>query len=243
MTTRQKETDAERGGLEAWAETEVTLQPDRLLAQVEIYEETILLRQYLGNTAWVKRISAEDLADAFAGDIEFATGLLPPETLWHRRSHERNETALWRGPRMWKVAVQTEPFQPADRYTIPMPGLVFVCNGGNAPKAYAAKERPTSEDDILYRIPTYNVFATGGVCSGSHRFPQNVNDIPESFFQSRFSKTGDHRGRSKKHPEQLIELWKELDGQEEFPLEDLVPQTTVKAVMHPDSNTGGGWNA
>ena len=226
---------------ERWAQPDIEMEPDRLLAQVEIYEENILVRQFIRDTAWVKRISAEDLADAFAGDIEFSTGLLPPDALWHRRSHDQNETALWRPPANWSVAVQTEPFQPAERFNLPMPGLVFLCSPGRPPKAYAAKERPTTEVEVLYKIPTYNVFRDGGVCPGSHTFPQNVNDIPESFFESRFSRTGDHRRRSVKHPENLIELWKELDGQEEFPLDDLVAQATVGAIIRPTRDNPNPW--
>ena len=55
--------------------------------------------------------------------------------------------------------------------------------------------------------------------------------MPESFFRSFFSLTGDSRERSKKHPDNLQALWEELDGKTEYPVEDLVPQCTVGQAM------------
>ena len=79
--------------------------------------------------------------------------------------------------------------------------------------------------------PAFNVFRDGRVCPGSHRFPEQVGRIPESFFQSFFSLTGDSQGRSKQHPDNLQALWEELDGKAEYPVEDLVPQCTVGHAM------------
>ena len=47
-------------------------------------------------------------------------------------------------------------------------------------------------------MPAFNVFRDGRVCPGSHSFPDEVGLIPESFFQSYFSLTGDTRERSKR---------------------------------------------
>ena len=89
-----------------------------------------------------------------------------------------------------------------------MPGLVFVCSPGRAPWVYAAKSRPTGAEQQLYRAPAFNVFSDGRACPGSHKFPEEVGLIPESFFPL----TGDTRDRSKKHPGNLLTLWEELDG-------------------------------
>ena len=118
-----------------------------------------------------------------------------------------------------------------------MPGLVFVCSPGRAPWVYAAAGRPTNPEETLYRIPTFNVFGDGRVCPGSHRFPEDISRIPESFFESFFSTTGDSRQRSYKHPDALADLWAELNGQDEYPLDDLVPQCSVEEAMA--TSTGG----
>ena len=139
--------------------------------------------------------------------------------------------ALWRPPQVWSVALQREAFKPPARLRLPMPGLVFVCSPGRAPWVYAATSRPTDAEQRLFRAPAFNVFRDGRVCPGSHKFPEEVGLIPESFFQSYFSLTGDSRDRSKKHADNLIALWEELDGKTEYPMEDLVPQCTVGQAM------------
>ncbi len=110
-------------------------------------------------------------------------------------------------------------------------GVGFVCSPGRAPWVYAALERPVNGKQQLYRAPAFNVFRDGRVCPGSHRFPEDAGPIPESFFQSFLSLTGDTRERSKQHPDDLKALWEELDGKAEYPVEDLVPQCTVGHVM------------
>ena len=90
---------------------------------------------------------------------------------------------------------------------------------------------PATRMQRLYRTPAFNVFRDGRVCPGSHKFPEEVGLIPESFFQSFFSLTGDTKERSKKHPDNLQSLWEELDGETEYPAEDLVPQCTVADAM------------
>ena len=124
------------------------------------------------------------------------------------------------------------------RRSSPPPGSGFPCRGWSSsarraasPWVYAATSRPTDAEQQLFRAPAFNVFRDGRVCPGSHRFPEEVGLIPESFFQSYFSLTGDSRDRSKKHPDNLQALWEEIDGQTEYPTEDLVPQCTVGQAM------------
>ena len=204
---------------------------DDLKVQLEVYGETILLRGFDGDSFWVRTVSADEIANVFTQHLGFSSGLLPKEALWWGQGETGQVVALWRPPQVWPVALQREAFKPPARLRIPMPGLVFVCSPGRAPWVYAALNRPTDPDDRLYRMPAFNVFRDGRVCPGSHRFPEDVGQIPESFFRSFFSGTGDTRERSKKHPENLHALWEELDGKTEYPVEDLVPQCTVAHAM------------
>ena len=111
-------------------------------------------------------------------------GCLPRDALWWNQGETGQVVALWRPPQVWPVALQREAFKPPARLRLPMPGLVFVCSPGRAPWVYAALGRPTHPDEQLYRIPAFNVFGDGRVCPGSHRFPEEVGQIPESFFRS-----------------------------------------------------------
>jgi hypothetical protein len=109
-----------------------------------------------------------------------------------------------------------------------MPALVFICPpAAQAPYVFAAAARPRSLDEQLYHCPLFNIFRNGRVCPGTHVFPRDPARIPEDFFRSYFSPTGDSRGRSRGHPDDLLALWNELHGQAAFPLDDLVPALRV----------------
>ena len=204
---------------------------DDLKLQLEVYGETILLRGFENDAAWVRTVSADEIANVFTQHLGFSSGLLPEETLWWGQGETGQVVGLWRPPQVSSVALQREAFKPPARLRLPMPGLVFVCSPGRAPWVYAATSRPTDPEQQLFRAPAFNVFRDGRVCPGSHRFPEDVGLIPESFFQSYFSLTGDSRDRSKKHADNLQALWEEIDGTTAYPAEDLVPQCTVAQAM------------
>ena len=172
---------------------------DQLQAQLEVYGETLLLRGFEGDSAWVRTVSSDEIANVFTGHLGFSSGLLPEDALWWNQGETGQVVALWRPPQVWPAALQREAFQPPARLRLPMPGLVFVCSPGRAPWVYAALERPSNPEQQLYRAPAFNVFRDGRTCPGSHRFPEDVGRIPESFF----SLTGDSNDRSKKHPDNL----------------------------------------
>ena len=204
---------------------------DQLQVQLEVYNETVLLRGFEGDHTWVRTVSADEIANVFTRHLGFSSGLLPENALWWGQGETGQMVALWRPPQVWPVALQREAFQPPARLRIPMPGLVFVCSPARAPWVYAALERPTNPGQQLFRTPAFNVFRDGRTCPGSHRFSEEVGRIPESFFQSFFSLTGDTGDRSKRHPDNLQALWEEIDGKPHYPVEDLVPQCTVGQVI------------
>jgi hypothetical protein len=97
---------------------------------------------------------------------------------------------------------------------------------------FAAKRRPRALEEQLYRTPTYNVFESGQVCTGSHAFPDDPGRVPEEFYRSYFSEVGSTgRGRSVRHPDDVGRLWAELHGKPAYPLDDLVPHLTVADAM------------
>ena len=95
------------------------------------------------------------------------------------------------------------------RRSSPPPGSGFPCRGWSSSARRAARpgstpqrSRPTDAEQHLFRAPAFNVFRDGRVCPGSHRFPEEVGLIPESFFQSYFSLTGDSPGPLEEAPRQ-----------------------------------------
>ena len=111
---------------------------DTLQMQLEVYKETILLRGFENDAAWVRTVSADGIANVFTQHLGFSSGLLPDEALWWNQGETGQVVALWRPPQVWSVALQREAFKPPARLRLPMPGLVFVCSPGRAPWVYAA---------------------------------------------------------------------------------------------------------
>ena len=239
MTTASEIHEIQWAGLD-----QMEVPRDELQMQIEIYKESILIRKMNQSAVKVMMISADDIADTLAQHTKYESGMLPTDTLWWKKSHTVLITALWKPPQVWAMALQTEPFKPPTRLNLPMPGLVFLCSPNRSPWVFAAKKKPEGPNEILFKTPTFNVFRDGRVCPGNHEFPSQPEEVPKSFFQSFFSRTGDSHNRSQKHPTDLQELWQEIDGKEEYPLEDLLPQCTVADAMGlPESNTtrSAGW--
>ena len=131
---------------------------DQLQVQLEVYQETVLLRGFEADRNWVRTVSADEIANVFIRHLGFSSGLLPDNALWWNQGDTGQMVALWRPPQVWPVALQREAFQPPARLRLPMPGLVFVCSPGRAPWVYAALKRPTDPEQQLYRAPAFNVF-------------------------------------------------------------------------------------
>ena len=204
---------------------------DTLKAVLEFYEENLVLRTIDQASVTLRYLSPDEIARALSGQITIASGLLPPDTLWWKSDATGATTAVWREPRVWRTALMRTPFEPPESFDLPMPGLIFAFKTGQPPRTYAATQRPTSRDQPLFHVPTFNVFSDGRICPGTHKFPQNPHEVPESFFDSFFSLTGDTMNRSKRHNGNIISLWEEINGKPHYPDQDLVQFTTLGKAM------------
>lgn len=209
------------------------LEEDPLRLRIDFHDESVIMRDFADGVTRTRLVSALEVAHVLARELDLDTGLLPREALWWAKTAAGVRVAVWREPKAWTVRLRERYDAKPRRMRLPMPGLVFVCLPGRQPPyVFAAKRRPKDPTDVLYRCPTWNVFDTGRVCTGSHEFPADASKVPEAFFESYFSaveSTG--RGRSRRHPDDLGALWSELRGQQSFPLDDLVPHGTVADVM------------
>mgnify|MGYP001610619094 FL=1 len=205
--------------------------PDQLKLRLDFYEEAIVMIAFEDRQNTIRLVSATDVALAIARDSEFSSGFLPKDALWWRSSRTGQEVAVWRPPKVWRVALMAEPLKPPRRFSLPMPGLVFICSRGHPPGVWAAKRRPASPEDLVYKAPAFNIFSSGLSCQGTHHYGADLNQLPEEFFRAFFSPTGDTRGRSNKHPDNLLALWEELDGREKYPNDDLVQHGRVKDLL------------
>jgi hypothetical protein len=204
---------------------------DALQCRLDFYEDTVVLFWLEDGVITTRVVSARDISMALLSEIPMYSGVLPEGALFWGQSKRGMEIGLWRSPRVWQVALELEAFKAPKRFKIPMPGLIFVCSSGFAPRVYAAKKRPTHRSTPIYHAPLFNLFRDGRSCPGTHKFPKAVEEMPESFFMSFFTATADHTGRSKKYPGNLLGLWEELDGKSSYPLKDLEPLGTVEDIM------------
>ena len=69
---------------------------DDLKVQLEVYGETILLRGFESDSAWVRTVSADEIANVFTQHLGFSSGLLPQEALWWGQGETGQVVALWR---------------------------------------------------------------------------------------------------------------------------------------------------
>jgi hypothetical protein len=200
---------------------------DRLSLRLDFYTEAIVMQTFNNAEGSFRMISPHDLVKSLAQELPFSSGLLPENVLWWMHDKEGAVTAIWVEPGIKRLALQLDYKKPPKRYDVPLPGLIFLCRPASPPRVYAAYNRPRGLKDKVYKAPLANVYNDGRSCPGTNNYPQNVGGIPDSFFKSFFTKAADLEGRSKKHPKDITEMWKELDGKKQYPLLDLFYHGTV----------------
>ncbi len=217
----------------SWAvPEELGIPPDQLRLRLDFFHQAVEMTFFQDETVTSKVVSAMDVAHALASELSFGSGLLPPNTLWWRSTRSGTVVALYEAPRIRILALQTNIKKPPKRYSIPLPGLIFLCQPGTPPWVYAVTRKPTKESDIVYKAPMANIFANGRSCLGSHKYPNRVADMAESFLTSFFSATADLHNRSVKFPQNVIHLWEFLDKKKTFPMTDLVKLGTISDLMN-----------
>ncbi len=197
---------------------------DKLICRLDFYDEAIVMQDIEVKGGAFRIISAHDLAHAVASELSFTSGLLPMNTLWWTNTRSGPRIAIWVEPGVRRLALVKEYGKPPQRFNIPLPGLIFLCSQGKPPGVWAALRRPKGPKDKIYHAPLPNIYFDGLSCPGSNKYPDLIEDIPDSFFQSFFTHAVNSGDRSKKYPNDVTGLWKELDKEkkETFPVSDLV---------------------
>ena len=204
---------------------------DPLICRLDFHHQAVVMTLFDGDMVDTKVVSALDVAHALASDLSFGSGLLPPNTLWWSNTRRGPIFALYVEPKIRKFALLVDANKPPRRFTLPMPGFIFLCTPGQAPWVFAVKKRPTKETDVVYRSPLCNIHENGRSCAGTHRYPNRVADMVNSFFTSFYTATADLRNRSLMFPNNVVSLWEHLDKKKRFPMADLVKHGTVRDLM------------
>lgn len=205
--------------------------PDPLRCRLDFHHQACVMTLFDGDVVETKIVSAMDVSHALASELSFGSGLLPPGTIWWSNTRRGPVFALYVEPKIWKVALLEDVKKSPRRFTLPMPGFIFLCTPGQPPWVFAVKKKPTKETDIVYKAPLCNVYSDGRSCAGTHMYPNRVADVVRSFFTSFFSPAAEPRDRSLMFPTDVISLWEHLDKKKRFPLADLVKHGTVIDLM------------
>jgi PRTRC genetic system protein B len=193
-------------------------------AQIDIYRHAVVLTRRAGGAWRSYNVAPEGLAQALAG-LPLASGLLPPDTLGWGLAH--GEPYLVRYVPPQAVVLPVEVARSVTTYQIQTPPLVWAGRGLDYKLyALATQGRPTRADEPLYKAPFPNVYDHAGICWGSADRPQpatpaGLEAALATFFGSQFSLHVDNQ-KSKKYPATVVALWKELDAETPYPLDDLV---------------------
>jgi len=215
-----------------WAiPSELEVPVDPLRCRLDFHHQAVVMTLFDPETVERRIVSAMDVSHALASELSFGSGLLPPQTLWWENTRNGPIFALYVEPKVRKLALHDSVDKPPRRFTIPLPGLIFLCSPGQPPWVFAVKKKPTKESDIVYKAPLCNVYANGRSCPGNNQYPTRVADIVQSFFISFFSSAADLRNRSAKFPNNITHLWEYLDNKKTFPNNDLVKHGEVKDLM------------
>ena len=216
----------------SWAvPKELGIPVDPLRLRLDFHHQATMMTTFQGEIVTTKLVDAMDVAHALANEMTFGSGILPQDAVWWQNTRTGPQFAIYEPPKIRRLALQTDIHKAPLRLNVPLPAFLFICSPSVAPYVFAVKRRPTKPTDALYHAPLANVFRNGRSCPGSHEYPSDVGKMVESFFISFFSPTADLRDRSKKHPDNIIKLWKELAGKKKFPVEDLVAAGTVADLL------------
>ncbi|KKL07386.1 hypothetical protein LCGC14_2586520, partial [marine sediment metagenome] len=205
---------------------------DPVKVRLDFGNQVTVMYTFEDMVATVKVVSALDVAHSLSDELSFSSQIFPrKDILWWTNTRRGPIVAIWEEPKVRKFALQERAMGEPRRFTIPMPGLIFLTQGGQPPWVYATKRRPIKPADLVYQAPLCNLFADGRSCPGSHKYPMAIGQIPDSFFRSFFSATAELGNRSQKFPQNVVHLWEFLAGKKTYPMSDLVKHGTVRDLM------------
>ena len=190
------------------------------LARLDLYNEAIIMTKFGHQSSTSYPVSIYDLAAAF-GTLPASSGFLPRNTLFHGRNKGQEFVGIFISAQKQMVRVEEITM------TIPLPPAIFI-GCGKQYIIHALSSYPQSPRATLYRYPSPNVFLDGRICAGDTPFPTcSIKSIMPAFSLFIESKFNRHlvNQKCRSFPKNIIKLWKTLDGQEQFPLSELIPST------------------
>ncbi len=183
-------------------------------------------------------VDPEQIATALAATMEFTTGFIPDDIIYHKQVGIKKIVVGYR--KQQKTGIWLDGHDDPIRVPLPHMILMRTTTGESNPdyKVFACAKRPESLTDELYHAPLPNIFNGGGICWGtvsrgtSFKGMSLANDW-ESLLGSSF---GNHAvsGKSKKHRRDIRKMLLELNENQRrrvYPRSDLIPAKTNLAEL------------
>ena len=183
-------------------------------------------------------VDPEQIATALAATMEFTTGFIPDDIIYHKQVGTKQIVVGYR--KQQKTGLWLDGSDDPIRIPLPHMILIRTTTGESNPdyKVFACAKRPESLTDELYHAPLPNIFGGGGICWGtvsrgtSFKSMSLANDW-ESLLGSSF---GNHAtsGKSKKHRGDIRKMLLELNENQRrrvYPRTDLISAKTTLAEL------------
>ncbi|WP_420640496.1 hypothetical protein [Candidatus Leptofilum sp.] len=188
--------------------------------RLDFYDTAVLLSRWEEDGRLLTHpVSVHDVVSACTS-VALSSGMLPANTLFWGQQANTTTLGIYVPARRWRMQTAEQ------HYHLPMPPFVFV-GSGTAYKIFAVKKRPSGEDARLYHVPCPNVHTTGGICQGNAPFPdcspQTIQAALQLFMEGSLFNADLSRGKCRSYPDDVRQLWAELDGRPRFPLSELAP--------------------
>lgn len=196
--------------------------------RLDFYETDIIMTQWETPDRLKSYPVAVDDMVAACSQVTLGSGWLPPDTLFWKKQANHEELAIYIPAKRWHI--------PTARHTyhLPLPPLVFHGRQYSY-QVFAVKKRPTLHTAAatrhpqthLFHFPGPNVHLTGTICRGDTPFPpcapHTILAAITRFLEGSLFNKDLHQNKCRTYPEDILQLWQQLDGRKRFPLSELVP--------------------
>ena len=201
--------------------------PPRL--RLDFYNTAVLLSRWEADGRQIAHpVSVHDVVSACT-HVPINSRLLPKNTLFWKQQGSETTLGIFVPGRRWQV--QTE----ARRYEVPMPPFVFVGRALDY-SIFAVKKRPVTGREPLFHVPCPNVHSHGTICPGNTPFPfcsaQTILGALTLFMEDSLFNSHLCQHKCRTYPEDVRQLWAEMDGRKRFLLSELIPlQRSLHALL------------
>lgn len=187
-------------------------------AELLFVEGIYVLHSLRGNRHQYKILSAQNLRLAFAEE-PLDSGWLPAGIVRYGANSQGAWGVKFIPPQQYRVQLVQK------KYSLPLPGLL-LSGQQQTYSLWAVKNLEFTPNMRLYQAPLPNIHANGRICWGELTppiaTPQTMEAAWQMFISSAFN-SDLSQYKSKAEPEDLLKHLRSLQGNAQYPLDDLEP--------------------